>query len=64
MSKALRWAGYDACSEVLRTARLMLPLGPDEATVAMVLVGQVFTTNTARSDHTVFVTQDSFEAGL
>jgi hypothetical protein len=57
-------AGFDACSEVLRTSRLLLPLGPDGETVTMVLVGQVFFANTAHSDQTVMITQDSFEAGL
>jgi hypothetical protein len=56
--------GWEVGSELLRTARLMLPLSPDGETVNMVLVGQVFFANAARADHTVLVTQDSFETGL
>jgi hypothetical protein len=54
--------GWDAYSEVLRTARLLLPLAPAGEAVNMVLVGQVFFSNTGRAEHTVVVTQDGFEA--
>jgi hypothetical protein len=57
-------SGWDAYSEVLRTCRLLLPLAPDGERVNIVLVGQVFFANTARAEQTVFVTQDSFDAGL
>jgi hypothetical protein len=59
-----RTSGWDAYSEVLRTARLMLPLSTEGKSVNMVLVGQVFSTNSARAEHTVVVTQDRFGAGL
>jgi hypothetical protein len=55
--------GWDAYSEVLRTARLLLPLAPAGEPVNIVFVGQVFSDDTGRADHTVIVTQDGFEAG-
>jgi hypothetical protein len=63
-SYTTRTGGWDAYSEVLRTARLMLPLAADGETVDMVLLGQVFFANSARADHTVFVTQDQFATDL
>lgn len=63
-SYTTRTGGWDACSEVLRTNRLMLPLATDGEIVDMVLLGQVFFANSARAEHTVFVTQDQFAAGL
>jgi hypothetical protein len=59
-----RGRGWDAYSEVFRTARVMLPLAPDGESVNMVLVCQVFFTNSGRAQHTVLVTQDRFEASL
>jgi hypothetical protein len=54
--------GWDACSEVLRTARLMLPLAPAGEPINMVLVGQLFFTSMARTQTTVMVVQDGFGA--
>jgi hypothetical protein len=59
-----RASGWDAYSEVLRTARLMLPLSQDGEAVNMVLCGQVFFANPNRAEHSVVVTQDRFGSDL
>jgi len=59
-----RTSGWDAYPEVFRTARVMLPLAPEGEAVNMILICQVFFTNSGRTQHTVMVTQDRFEASL